>query len=79
MIEWLFCLIEPSRRHWSVTPGESLHRFPAPGDGESLTIEVSLWRRYRSATVAEVYGWEFKDTLLKDTSLTFGDKSKKEE
>ncbi len=48
----------------------SIHRFPAPTEGESLTVEAALLRRYRAASVADAYGWDRADLTLSTTSET---------
>jgi len=50
--------------------GTSVHRFPAPAAGETLTVEASLVRRVRAASVADVYGWDRGDEALTTASET---------
>ena len=51
--------------------GVSLHRFALPGAGESVTITVTLIKRRYQASVADRYGWDVTDTVVRTEELSF--------
>lgn len=50
--------------------GTSVHRFPVSADRGEVVVEATLIRRYRGASVADLFDWDRGDVVLRTVSET---------